>query len=186
MANPNPDLGDAQVAVERLDVLGRGEEELVHARGPAALRHGADLGLGVVVDAHALRVEEAHVVEGVEGLPPVPRVVRVGDPNPNPNPHPNPNPPNQVERQYVVRHAARHARGGPNFPAEYPPSALLGCVRLRDCLAHDEYAAAHPDGEENGCAGLLMLGLGLGSTLTLPLTLTMATSRLSISSAWPS
>ena len=72
----------------------------------------------------------------------------------------------------MVRHAARHARGGPNFPAEYPPSALLGCVRLRDCLAHEEYAAAHPDGEENGCAGLLMLGLGLGSTLTLTLTLT--------------
>ena len=96
------------------------------------------------------------------------------DPKPNPIPNPNPNPPNQVERQYVVRHAARHARGGPNFPAEYPPSALLGCVRLRDCLAHEEYAAAHPDGEENGCAGLLMLGLGLGSTLTLTLTLNLA------------
>ena len=68
MANANPDLGDTQVAVERLHVLGRGEEELVHPRGPAALRHGADLGLGVVDGA--LRVEEAHVVEGVEGLPP--------------------------------------------------------------------------------------------------------------------
>ena len=61
-----------------------------------------------------------------------------------------------VEQQYVARHASRHARGGPNFPAEYPPSALLGCVRLRDCLAHDDYAAAHPDGEENESAYLFM------------------------------
>ena len=37
----------------------------------------------------------------------------------------------------------------PAFPTEYPPSALLGCITVVDCLSNAEYVASDPDGEEN-------------------------------------
>ena len=42
----------------------------------------------------------------------------------------------------------------PAFPTEYPPSALLGCVRVTDCLSNEEYVAHYPDGEDNDSAYL--------------------------------
>ena len=44
----------------------------------------------------------------------------------------------------------------PAFPTEYPPSALLGCVRVTDCLSNEEYVAHYPDGEDNDSAYLFL------------------------------
>lgn len=33
------------------------------------------------------------------------------------------------------------------FPSSYPPSCLLGCVTLVDCLPQEEYRKKFPDGE---------------------------------------
>ena len=76
-----------------------------------------------------------------------------------------------VEQQYMERFSTVHsaASGGdrdesvmalqqqvhtlPAFPTSYPPSALLGCVKVTECLSNDEYVARHPkDAEENGSA----------------------------------
>ena len=75
-----------------------------------------------------------------------------------------------VEQQYMERFSAVHSAssGGdryesvmamqkqvhtfPAFPTSYPPSALLGCVKVADCLSNEEYVAKDPDGEENGSA----------------------------------
>eukprot|EP00966_Prymnesium_polylepis_P171647 3968595-Prymnesium_polylepis.1 len=70
-----------------------------------------------------------------------------------------------IEQQYMSRHSAVHMAGVarydavmdlqqqvltfPAFPTSYPVSALLGCVTVVDCLAHDDYVKAHPEGEEN-------------------------------------
>ena len=46
--------------------------------------------------------------------------------------------PSQVENKYIELHA-RAGLPPPNFPTAYPSAALLGCVRVKDCLPHDEW-----------------------------------------------
>ena len=52
-----------------------------------------------------------------------------------------------VEQQYMERYSGVHT--SPAFPTAYPPSALLGCITVVDCLSNAEYVASDPDGEEN-------------------------------------
>ena len=90
-----------------------------------------------------------------------------------------------VEQQYMARHSKVHDAGSgaarydavmalqqqvhtfPAFPTAYPPSALLGCVTVTDCLSSAEYSARDPDGEENGSAFVFLAALP--RTLTVPM-----------------